>query len=152
LIALKLMDGRDAVLSSQSYIRELGTLKKWADARWITWGRDLDLLPPTRWLTERVPETSIVLRSSSINALLSAAESGLGLVLLSKEFSSVRPIVEASLSPALAREAETLPVLELWLVGHRALRAVPRVAAVWDLIIEEFARFQPKPLPPRRRK
>ncbi len=29
-----------------------------------------------------------------------------------------------------------LPTGELWLVGHRALRAVPRVAAVWAFIVE----------------
>jgi DNA-binding transcriptional LysR family regulator len=149
---VKLMEDRDSILGSREYLRELGTLKKLSDARWLTWGHDLDLLPTSRWLAERVPETSIVLRSSSINALLSAAESGLGLVLLSKAFCRVRPIIEAALAPALAREAETLPMLELWLVGHRALREVPRIAAVWDLISEEFARFQGKSAPARRRK
>jgi DNA-binding transcriptional LysR family regulator len=152
LIAVKLLEDRDSILGSREYIRELGTLKRLGDARWVSWGHDLGLLPASHWLTERIPETSIVLRSSSINALLSAAESGLGLVLLSKAFCRVRPIFEASLAPALAREAETLPVLDLWLVGHRALREVPRIAAVWDLIIEAFARFQGKSAPARRRK
>jgi hypothetical protein len=27
----------------------------------------------------------------------------------------------------------------LWLVGHRALRNVPRIAAVWDLIVETIS-------------
>jgi DNA-binding transcriptional LysR family regulator len=140
LIALKLMEERDSVLGSQAYVRELAAVKKWTDARWLGWGHDLALLPTSCWLAERVPETAVVLRSSSINALLSAAESGLGLVLLSKVFGQVRPLFEASLAPPLAREAATLPTLELWLVGHRALREVPRVAAVWDSIATEFAR------------
>jgi DNA-binding transcriptional LysR family regulator len=144
LVTLKLMEDRDAILGSQAYVRELGPLKKLSDARWLGWGHDLDLLPSSRWLAERVPETSIVLRSSSINALLGAAENGVGLVLLSKAFCRARPVFEASLVPALAREAASLPVLELWLVGHRALREVPRVAAVWDLIVGEFARAQGK--------
>lgn len=33
----------------------------------------------------------------------------------------------------------TLPAGMLWLVGHRALRNVPRVNAVWELLIEGFA-------------
>jgi DNA-binding transcriptional LysR family regulator len=152
LVTLKLIEDRDAILGSQAYLRELGALKKLSDARWLGWGRDLDLLPTSRWLMERVPESSIVLRSSSINALLSAAETGLGLVLLSKAFCRVRPLFEASLVPALAREAASLPMLELWLVGHRALRDVPRIAAVWDLIIDEFARERGKTPIARRRK
>ena len=32
-----------------------------------------------------------------------------------------------------------IPSTEPWLVGHRALRAVPRVAAVWAFLVEEFA-------------
>ena len=80
------------------------------------------------------------MRSSSINALLSAAEHGVGLVLLSNAFQHVRPLVEARLTPALRKQAAELGKLELWLVGHRALRNVPRVAVVWDFIIEELAR------------
>ena len=32
-----------------------------------------------------------------------------------------------------------LPSGTLWLVGHRALRNVPRVNAVWELLLEGFA-------------
>ena len=32
-----------------------------------------------------------------------------------------------------------LPSGSLWLVGHRALRNVPRVSAVWDLLVEGFS-------------
>jgi len=35
---------------------------------------------------------------------------------------------------ALADAWRALPSGDLWLVGHRALRNVPRVAAVWDFI------------------
>jgi hypothetical protein len=31
-----------------------------------------------------------------------------------------------------------LPAGTLWLVGHRALRNVPRMSAVWDFLIEGF--------------
>ncbi|HKP55928.1 MAG TPA: LysR family transcriptional regulator [Polyangiales bacterium] len=141
LVAQKLTEDRDTVLGSSAYVRELGTLKHLADARWLDWGHDLALLPSSQWLRARVPEERIVMRSSSINALLSAAEHGVGLVLLTDAFRRVRPLVQAKLSPQLAAQTGDLTKLELWLVGHRALRDIPRVAVVWDFIIEELARI-----------
>ena len=139
LIAVKLASDQFAILSGKAYAAELSTLRNWADARWLCWGRDLALLPDALWLAQRVPDGAFALRSSSINALISAAESNLGLLLLSKTFTRVRPLVPIKLAPALAKDAKSLPTLELWLVGHRALRAVPRIAAVWDFIVSEFA-------------
>ena len=40
--------------------------------------------------------------------------------------------------PALRASAEAWTVDDLWLVGHRAMRDVPRVAAVWSFLIEEL--------------
>lgn len=34
---------------------------------------------------------------------------------------------------------DALPVEELWLVGHRALRTVPQIAALWDFLAEHQA-------------
>ena len=45
-------------------------------------------------------------------------------------------------SLALASSVSELPISETWLVGHRALRAVPRVAAVWTFLVEELARYE----------
>ncbi len=54
---------------------------------------------------------------------------------------AVAPVRHAA---ALASSVSELPVNETWLVGHRALRAVPRVAAVWAFLVEEFAKFERK--------
>ncbi len=140
LLAIKLTEEPDVILGAPDYVRELGSLRSYADARWLTWGHDLALLPTTRWVLERVHESSIVLRTSSINALLGAAEAGLGLALLSRSYAQLRPLVPALVAPKLAADVGSLPTLELWLVGHRALREVPRVAAVWDFVLEAFAR------------
>lgn len=141
LVAQKLNETPDVILGSAAYVKELGTLKRFADARWLGWGHDLDGLPSAVWLREHVPESAVILRSSSIQALLGAAESGAGLVVLSRSFIGVRPLVEARLSAALAASARELPSLELWLVGHRALREVPRISVVWQFILDEVARF-----------
>jgi hypothetical protein len=37
---------------------------------------------------------------------------------------------------SLAEAWAALPEGTLWLVGHRALRNVPRIAAVWDFVRE----------------
>ncbi len=140
LVAVKLMERRASVLGAPGYVRSLGTLARAADARWLTWGHDLAHLPDARWISERVPEDAIALRSSSINALLSAAEAGLGLLLLSDRFTVVRPLVAARLAPGLGAERASLPPVQLWLVGHRALRDVPRIAAVWRFIVEEVGK------------
>jgi DNA-binding transcriptional LysR family regulator len=150
LVAQKLTEDRDAILGSAEYVESLGILRNFADARWLDWGPDLALLPSSQWLRERVPQSAIVMRSSSINALLGAAEHGAGLVMLSGAFQRARRLVTPRLTPALAKQAAELPKLELWLVGHRALREVPRVAAVWDFVIEELARVQDRP-PGRKR-
>jgi DNA-binding transcriptional LysR family regulator len=55
-------------------------------------------------------------------------------------------LVEVSLTPALQR---ALPPIrsEVWLVVHRALREVPRIAAVWDFLVEEAERLGYAPAP-----
>lgn len=137
LIAVKLAERRETIVGAPAYVRELGTLQRAADARWLTWDRDLAHLPGARWIQERVPEHAVALRSSSINALLAAAEAGLGVMLLSERYASIRPLESARMTKALERELQALPPIQLWLVGHRALREVPRVAAVWDFIVDE---------------
>jgi DNA-binding transcriptional LysR family regulator len=74
---------------------------------------DLAHLPNTRWLVEHVPASAIVLRSSSIHALLEAAEAGLGLLLLADAYTQVRPLVRASLSLKLHKQLERVPPVQL---------------------------------------
>lgn len=147
LVTQKLNETPDVILGSPAYVKELGTLRSFADARWLGWGSDLAGLPSSQWLREYVPESAVVLRSSSVNALLGAAESGAGLVVLSRAYIGMRPLVEARLSQGLAASARALPSLELWLVGHRALRDVPRISVVWQFIVDEALKIARSPSP-----
>ena len=45
---------------------ELGTLRRWTDARWIGWGERLASIPPARWLTRHVTRDP-ALRSDSVS-------------------------------------------------------------------------------------
>lgn len=70
-------------------------------------------------------------------AQVEAVRAGLGVALLSRSLRSLDPAlveVELPLPP--------LPLVELWLVVPRALRHVPRVAAVWSLLEERLPELE----------
>lgn len=136
LVAMKIADEQDRLFASPGYAEELGTLRGLGDARWIGWERDLAYLPSARWLNERVPEAKVVLRTNSIGAQLGAAEAGLGVVVLPDSYGKRRALTAVRLSPALRASLPPTPRQSLWLIGHRAARKIPRIAAVWDTILD----------------
>ena len=138
LVALKLVTARAAPLASPSYARELGRLKRLGDARWIVWDRDLAHLPETTWLRKHGPDVAPVFRTSHFASQLAAARSGLGCVVTALPFARAG-LVELAHAKSLDVAWSELPSGPLWLVGHRALRHVPRVAAVWRFVTEVFA-------------
>jgi DNA-binding transcriptional LysR family regulator len=140
LVAKRLGAVVPGLLASPRYAARLGTLTRLADARWITWGPDLAHIPPARLVTENVPPEAIVLRTSHLGTQLAAAEAGLGVLLLDRNIARVRKLVVLETSPELARALSREPA-EMWLLGHRALRDVPRIAAVWDFLVAEAARW-----------
>jgi DNA-binding transcriptional LysR family regulator len=102
--------------------------------------------PPARWVAEHVPRSAIVLRTSHFTTQVAAVEAGLGVALLPPAYARIAALVPVRHAGDLAASMNNLPTNETWLVGHRALRAVPRVAAVWAFLVEEFARFEPAPV------
>jgi DNA-binding transcriptional LysR family regulator len=138
LIAVRLVSTQALPLTSPRYAAELGRLKKWSDARWISYGNDLAQIPTARWVTEHAGAPP-VLRTSHFPSQIAAAVAGLGVMIASEPFRLVRPLVAVSISRALQPAWDALPVEELWLVGHRALRTVPRIAALWDFLAESLA-------------
>lgn len=158
LVMVRLTTARWEAMSSAAYATELGTLSSWAEARWIGWGTELAHIGPAQWLGRHAPGVEPVLRTSSFAAQLAAAESGLGIMLVPEAFAVIRKLVPVAYAPPLAASAEQWPQDELWLVGHRALREVPRIAAVWQFLSGEFAALSStsaapaSPAPDRRRR
>jgi DNA-binding transcriptional LysR family regulator len=140
LVAVKLGTATEEICASPKYATELGTLKSFGDARWIQWGEDLAGMSAYQWVASNVPDSSIVMRTSSMAAQLMAMEHGLGVMWVAAPLQKARKVVPVKLSKALAAIAPP-STGTLWLVGHRALRNVPRVAAVWEWMIEESARI-----------
>lgn len=125
--------------ASPSLAAELGVVSSWdAEVPWIAWDRDLPNFPPFRWLEKQVPEARVALRTAHFASQMAAAEAGLGLLLLPTVYLPLRKLVAVRTGKGVAASMEGLPVSEIWLVGHRAMREVPRVAAVWSFLLEEM--------------
>lgn len=141
LIAVRLAEAESVIVASPERIRKLGKLARLDAIDWITWGRDLAQLPDAKWITANVDPAKVVLRTSSMDAQLHAARTGLGALLVGRPFLGWIDLDEVRLERALAKGLPALPRGALWLVGHRALRSVPRVQAVWEFIVEQAAAF-----------
>jgi DNA-binding transcriptional LysR family regulator len=133
LVTTRLVTAPWVAAASPRVAARLGTVTGWHAAPWIQWDRDLASFPPAKWVTENA--TDIALRTSDLPAQLAAARAGLGLMLAPLPYLAVSGLVEVAYA---ARLAPAWPSDDLWLVGHRALREVPRVAAVWEWLVAEF--------------
>lgn len=138
LVTTRLTTARWVVATGAKLAAALGTVRAWTAAPWIAWDRDLASFPPARWLQQHVPEADIALRTSDFLAQLAAAAGGLGLVLVPEPYLAYAALVPIRIAPALQASAAQWHVDDLWLVGHRALRDVPRVAAVWAFLSEQL--------------
>ena len=136
LVALRLAEAESTIVAAPERVAELGRLRTLDAIEWINWGPDLAGLPDARWITDNVAPEQIVLRTSSMDAQIQAARAGLGAMLVSRPFVAWIELDELPLTKRLARQLPPRPRSALWLVGHRALRDVPRVAAVWEFVIE----------------
>ena len=139
LLLKRLGEFGGGAFTGPGYARELGTLHRLDEARWITWGEDLAHLFPARTLAEHVPEERLVLRTSHMGTQFAAALEGVGVMFSDPQSARRAGLVEVPLSPSLRRALPPLRGGEVWLVVHRALREIPRIAAVFSFL-EEAAR------------
>jgi DNA-binding transcriptional LysR family regulator len=149
LVARCLGRSGDGVFASRRAAAEVGTLRRLEQASWITWGEDLAHLPHAQAVLAHVPPERIALRTSHLGSQVAAARAGLGLLMLDRAMAATLDLVEVPLAPELRRTLPAPAQVELWLVTHRALREVPRVAAVWAFVLQETQRVG-LTLPPER--
>ncbi len=143
LITTKVVSCRWVPAGSPALVEQLGRVASWHDAPWLIWDRDFVSFAPARWVAAHAGKAKAVLRTSHFSAQLAAAESGLGLALVPTLFIGARRLQPARFRKVMASSVSTCPAAELWLVGHRILRDVPRVAAVWSFFAEELRRVAP---------
>ncbi len=140
LVSVKLGERRWTPMVAKAARRK--GVGSWKQLRWIGWGEGMGAFPPAKWLEKHVPRSAIVLATSHISTQVAAVEAGLGAALLPPVCARLAEVAPVRVLPALRVSVEELPTNETWLVSHRALRAVPRVAAVWKFLLEEFAKFE----------
>ncbi len=136
LVAQRIAESRSVPFVSAGLAARLGRVSDIASVPWITYGHDLAHIPDAAWTGRAVPETAIVLRTSSFTAQVAAVEVGLGAALITEDLVAIRPLVPLAFTRKLAATLPPYPEGQLWLATHRAMRSIPRVAAVWDFIVE----------------
>jgi DNA-binding transcriptional LysR family regulator len=134
LVVTSLGTVRWVLAAAPALAKELGTLRTWTDAPWVSWGERLSGVPPARWLATHAPDAERVVRSDSLLLQLALVKLGVGVALVPEPSLSHYGLVAVKVSAAL-RDACRCPTDELFLITHRALRRVPRVEVVWDLLV-----------------
>ena len=142
LVSVKLGERRWIPMLAAKYAKKVGPVKRWEDVPWVGWGDDMQSFAPARWLAKHVPHSAVALRTSQFTVQMAAVEAGTGAALLPALYARMRGLVPLRHARKLTASTDELPINETWLVGHAALRAVPRVAAVWSFLVEEFQKFE----------
>ena len=136
LLVTKLVSVRWVAAGAKNMCGDMGVLRSWSDAPWIGWGARYAELGASRWLATHVDEAALVLRSDSLAVQLAVASSGAGVALVPEPSLAHFGLVPVRSSRKLHADTQVWPVDDLFLVTHRALRDVPRVRAVWDMLVE----------------
>ncbi len=96
--------------------------------RWISFERDARDLKFERWLTEQVPDSSVVMRVDGFDHALAMLRAGLGIALL--------PTFLEHTCPEL--QALSLPIAELrtplWMITHKDLRDTMRIKVLMQTV------------------
>ncbi len=122
------------VFASRAYVDALPARAGLADLAWVTWAGSRAHLPPRPWLEERIPGFTPVFASDDYLVQKGAVVAGLGAMVLE------RASLALSRAPVLAEidVGLRLPEGEWHLVCATAMRFVPRVRRVADLLIAQL--------------
>ncbi|HWL84983.1 MAG TPA: LysR family transcriptional regulator [Polyangiaceae bacterium] len=138
LVVTRLVTAPWVLVATPKIAQALGTLRAWGDAPWIGWGERLSSLGAARWLAKYAKGVEPLVRSDSLLVQVAVVAAGVGVGLVPEPSVEHYGLVPVKLAPALREEAAEWPVDELFLVTHRALRDVPRVRVVWDLLLARY--------------
>jgi len=134
LVVTRLFAAAYGLFASRSLADRLGAVAKLSAIPFIGWTAELAGIPAATWATRHVDPNAVVLRAGSLATQLAAAREGFGVLLAPAAVARIYDLVPVAVRGDAKRAAAQAPHEEIWLVGHRALRNVPRVAAVWELL------------------
>jgi DNA-binding transcriptional LysR family regulator len=144
LVVTRMTTARWLAVASPKRARELGTLQSWSDTPWVGWSHRLSHIGPARWLARHLRGADPMVRSDSLTVQFAVVAAGVGVALLPEPSVEHYGLVPVKIGAALRPAAAEWPEDELFLVTHRALRQVPRVRAVWDLLVERLGERFPR--------
>jgi len=137
LLARKLFTVASGVYASPEYAAKVGVVESWSDLRWVGWHAQQSQGPATQWLEATTGHRLPAVRANTLVAQVAAVENSLGAALLPVPIGRVRKLVRIRPSKQLANKTPPLPTDDVWLMTHRELREVPRIRAVWDILVAE---------------
>jgi len=137
LVAQRVSTFSVAVMATPSLVRRTSR-RRLRDLPWVAFSDSLSNTSESMWLRANVPDARVVLRAPDQQVLLSAAQAGVGAVVVGEPLGLLAGLVRVREEPISTNG-------ELWLVAHRALRPVPRVDAVWNWLITAFQRGRRDP-------
>lgn len=123
---------RQALDPADEAALQRGADERWPDWPWIGWLDEYGHLGAAQLREHLYPSGHVVLRAGSMETMRLAAAAGVGLVILPRYFGLVTPTLVALPAPELPGPR---PV---FLVSHSAIRHTPRVAAVWEFLLESL--------------
>jgi DNA-binding transcriptional LysR family regulator len=140
LVGRKVGDSLWAVYASPKYLAQHGTPQTVADLAqhdWISFDTSMAQHRACQWLLQVAPYARLVARNNSVLGLVSAARAGVGLAAL--------PTALGDAEPELVRVLGPIPELaRIWRVlTTPELRHTPRVAALFDFLVEETEALRP---------
>jgi DNA-binding transcriptional LysR family regulator len=145
IVTVRLATARAIPVAQRAFAEHCGNVRDPSSLPWITYGHDLGHIDDARWVASVAPESAIVLRTSSFSAQIAAVEAGFGVTVVGEPLIAARrELVPLRFTRAAAARLPPYPEGSLWMAVHRALRGVPRVAALWDFLVEEVSAQLPR--------
>lgn len=120
---------RFAVFGSKAYL-DVHRGQRAEELAWLDWDTTQAQLPDAAWLRAEFPGIEPVLRTNNLGVRLRATRAGLGVSVLARSLAARYSELEA------LEDLPAIPDIPVWLVGHRALRNLPRIKAVWAFLEE----------------
>ncbi len=138
LVMTRLTTAAWVLVAAPALARRLGKLRSFSDAPWVSWGEGLANIGAARWLAKHARGLEPLVRSDSLRVQLAAVSAGVGVALVPEPSVRHYRLTRVALAPGLRAAAAEWPRDELYLVTHRALRDVPRVRVVWELLLARW--------------
>jgi DNA-binding transcriptional LysR family regulator len=136
IVTRKLCNVAYAIYAARKLALTRTAMAALVDLPWAGFDDDHSYMPGQRWVQEQIGRRPEI-RVNNWLILHEAVRVGSGLAVL--------PCYLADQDPKLRRVGGVLPEVstEQWLLVHRDLRALPRVRAVMDALVELFRQHRP---------